>query len=118
MATFAFTGASVTIATIDLSTHVASCAIEVNADELDDSAMGDSFRSRISGLKDWSLGLTFHQDYDDSEVDSTIFALVGTVVAVVILPASGGLGLNNPSYSGSVLVSQYQPIAGSVGDLG
>jgi len=50
-------------------------------------------------------------------LDSIIHPLIGTVVAVVILPTSSAVGASNPSYSFSCLVSGYSPFASSVGDL-
>lgn len=117
MATFAFTDASVVINGTDLSDHVRQVTLSVQADELDDTAMGDTFRSRIGGLKDWSVSLEFNSDFAASEVDATLWPLLGTVTTITIKPTSGSVSATNPSYSGSVLVSQVNPIGGSVGDL-
>jgi len=64
MATFAFTDAYVSINSVDLSDHVRSVTINVEAEDLEDTAMGSTFRSRIGGLKDWSLDIEFNQDFD------------------------------------------------------
>lgn len=117
MATFAFTDASVVINSVDLSDHVRSVTINVEAEDLEDTAMGDAFRSRIGGLKDWSVDIEFNQDFASSEVDATIWPLLGTTTTITIRPTSSPVGPTNPSYSGSVLVSEYNPLDGSVGDL-
>lgn len=117
MATFAFTDASVTVNSVDLSDHVRQVTLNVSAAELDDTAMGDTFRSRIGGLKDWSVTIEFNQDYAASEVDATLWPLLGTTTTVVVKPTSSAVSATNPSYSGSVLVSGYNPVGGSVGDL-
>lgn len=117
MATFAFTDASVVVDGTDLSDHVRQVSLTVSADELDDTAMGDTYRSRIGGLKDWSVTLEFNSDFAASEVDATLFPLLGDAVTVTIKPTSAAVGATNPSYSGSVLVSQANPIGNSVGDL-
>lgn len=117
MASFAFTDASVVINSVDLSDHVRSVTLNVEAEDLEDTAMGDTFRSRIGGLKDWSIDLEFNQDFAASEIDATIFPILGTVVTVTVKPTSSAVGATNPSYSGSVLISEYNPLDGSVGDL-
>lgn len=117
MAEFAFTDASVVVDGTDLSDKVRQVTLSVSADELDTTAMGDTYRSRIGGLKDWSVGLEFNSDFAASEVDATLFPLLGTVVTITIKPTSSAVGATNPSYSGSVLVSQANPIGNSVGDL-
>lgn len=117
MASFAFTDASVVINAVDLSDHVRSVTLNVEAEDLEDTAMGDTFRSRIGGLKDWSIDIEFNQDFAASEIDATIFPILGTVVTVTVKPTSSAVSATNPSYSGSVLVSEYNPLDGSVGDL-
>ncbi|HEX6968961.1 MAG TPA: radical SAM protein [Micromonosporaceae bacterium] len=117
MATFAFTDASVVVNSVDLSDHVRQVTLNVSADELDDTAMGDTFRSRIGGLKDWSVTLEFNNDFAASEVDATLWPLLGTTTTITIKPTSGSVSATNPSYSGPVLVSQVNPLGGSVGDL-
>jgi len=117
VASFAFTDASVTINSVDLSDHVRSVTLNIEAEDLEDTAMGDTFRSRIGGLKDWSIDIEFNQDFAASEVDATIFPLLGTVVAVEVRPTSSSVSSTNPKFSGNVLVSEYNPLDGSVGDL-
>lgn len=117
MATFSFVDASVVINSVDLSDHVRQVTLNVQADQLDDTAMGDTFRSRIGGLKDWSVTVEFNNDFAASEVDATLWPLLGTTTTITVKPTSAAVGATNPSYSGSVLVSQVQPLGNSVGDL-
>ncbi len=117
MASFAFTNAFVSVNAVDLSTFVRSVTLNVEAEDLEDTAMGDTFRSRIGGLKDWSVDLEFNQDFAASAVDVSIFSLLGTVVAVIVKPVNAAVAVTNPQYSGNVLVSEYNPLDGSVGDL-
>lgn len=117
MATFAFTDASVVINSVDLSNDTRSVTLNVTGDELDDTAMGDTFRSRIGGLKDWSVSLEFNSDFAASQVDATLFPLLNTTTTITIKPTSAAVSATNPSYSGSVLVSQANPLGNSVGDL-
>jgi hypothetical protein len=63
MATFVLTDASVVINSVDLSDRVSSVTLSVEVDEQEDTAMGDTYRSRIGGLRDWSVDIEFHQDF-------------------------------------------------------
>lgn len=117
MATFHFNDASVVINSVDLSDHVRQVSLTVSADDLDDTAMGDDFMSRIGGMKDWSISLEFNQDFAASEVDATVWPLLGTTTTVTVKPTSAAVSSTNPSYSGDVLVTDYSPLDNSVGDL-
>lgn len=117
MASFTLTDAKVTVNSVDLSTYVRQVTLNVQADEQDDTAMGDTFRSRIGGLKDWSVSLEFNQDFAAGAVDATLWPLLGTTTVVTVKATSAANSATNPQYSGSVLVSQVNPIATGVGDL-
>lgn len=117
MATFAFTDARVELNSVNLSTFVKSVTLEVSADELDDTAMGDTFRSRIGGLKDWNVQLEFNSDFAASAVDVTIFPLLGTTTTIKVRPTTSAISATNPEFSGSVLISQANPVGNAVGDL-
>lgn len=117
MATFAFTDARVEVNSVDLSDFVKAVTLEISADELDDTAMGDTYRSRIGGLKDWNVQLEFNSDFAASAVDVTLFPLLGTTTTIKIRPTASAISTTNPEYSGSVLVSQHNPVGNTVGDL-
>ena len=117
MASFAFIDAVVTVNSVALTGFVRSATITTSADELDDTAMGDTYRSRIGGLKDWSVSVEFNSDFAAAAVDVTLWALLGTTTTVTVKPTTAGPGATNPNYSGPVLVSQVNPIGNSVGDL-
>jgi hypothetical protein len=107
----------ITVGTAILSTSLASVTLDITADEVETTAFGSSYRTRIGGLKDASVSLDFHQDFGAGAIDSLLFPLLGSTVAVKIVPTSGTVTASNPEYSMSCLVTQYQPFAGAVGDL-
>lgn len=117
MAKFVATDYDITISGVDLSTSIAAVTLDVTAEEQDTTAFGATYRTRIAGLKDGSLSLDFHQDFGAASVDATLFPLLGSAVAFVIKPTSGTVSATNPTYSGTAVVTQYQPFASSVGDL-
>lgn len=117
MATFVLTDADVTVNSVNLSDWVTSVTLSIEVDDQEDTAMGDTYRSRVGGLKEWTLDIDFNADFGSSAVDQTVWPLLGTSTAVTVKPTSGTTSATNPSYSGNVLVTEYSPIDGDVGDL-
>lgn len=117
MAKFVLTDASVVINSVDLSDHVSSVTLDITADEIMTTSMGSTFQSRTGGLKSGTLSIEFQQDFAASEVDATMFPLLGTTTAFVVKPTSASVAATNPSYSGSILINQHIPLANGVGEL-
>jgi hypothetical protein len=121
MGKFVLTSVTTSINGTDFTDHLAAVTIDLSSDEVDTTAFGGSgFRTRVGGLKDGSITLSFHNDFGTSgseAVDSTIWSLFNTAATVVVRPTSGSVSASNPSYTGVFLVSQVNPISGSVGDL-
>jgi hypothetical protein len=102
----------------DLSSSLAGASLEITVEEIDKTSLGSQgWREVAAGLKSGSVTLNFLQDFGAGSVDATLFPLLGTEGTVVIRPASGTVSATNPAYSATVLVSQYMPITGAVGDL-
>lgn len=119
MAAFVSTDAFVSINGVDLSAFVRSVTLNYSADLQEDTSMGDSTRTRIGGLKDWSVDVTFKQDFDSGSVDGTLFSLVGgSAVTIIVRPdKSDGVSTTNPNYTGSCILESYNPVDNAVGDL-
>ena len=117
MAKFVLTDASVLLNSVNLSDHVASVTLDITAEEILTTSMGETFQSRTGGLKSGQLSIEFQQDFAASGVDATLFPLLGSTTAFVVKPTSGSVSSTNPSYSGSVLVNQHIPVANAVGEL-
>lgn len=117
MAKFVATDYDITIGGTDFSASLAAVTLDVSADEQETTAFGDSFRSRIGGLKDASVSLDFHQDFGAASVDATLWPLLGGTAQIVVKPTSSSVSATNPSYTFTALVTQYQPFASNVGDL-
>lgn len=116
MATFVLTDAVITVDGTDLSDHGNQVSISYEAEAQDDTVFGDDTRSNAGGLKNWSMDVTFLQDFAASEVDATLFPLVGTTVTVAVRATSSAIGATNPSYTGTGLIQSYSPFGNSVGD--
>ena len=108
---------AITINAVNLSNHVTSVTFSEIADELETTAFGQSFRSRIGGLKDGSLDVDFNQDFAASNVQATIRTLLGTVTVITLKPTSAAVSATNPSYTFSVLVTEWPTFGNAVGEL-
>jgi hypothetical protein len=117
MAKFAATDYKVTVNGTNLSTNLNSVELSIEADDLETTAFGGEWRTRIGGLKTGSVTLSFLQDFGAGSVDATLFPLFNTLATVVIVPTSGTITATNPSYTAVALVNQYMPFASSVGDI-
>lgn len=117
MAKFVATDYAVTINGTDFSTSLASVELTVESDDVETTAFGGEWRTRVGGLKQASVTLEFHQDFGAASVDATLFPLLNTIATVVVKPTSASASATNPSYTATCLVNQYQPFASSVGDL-
>jgi hypothetical protein len=117
MAKFYAQDYKITIGTTVLSDSIASVTLDITADEVETTAFGSTYRTRIGGLKDASVSFDFHQDFGAGSVDALLFPLMGSTVAVKIAPTSGTVTATNPEYRFTALCTQYQPYAGAVGDL-
>ena len=116
---FTLTDAFVQIDGTDLSSQVQAVTLNVNVELPDSTTMGATSRERINGLLEWSVDVTFKQNFAAGSVDAIISDLVGSsAIPITVRPdASTAVGATNPNYTGQVILETYQPIQGSVGDL-
>lgn len=111
------TDAYVALGGTEYSDHVRSVTLEYSAELLDDTAMGDTTRSRTGGLKDWSVTIEFYQDFADNDIDETLFGLVGTTTTVAVRPDNTTISATNPEYTGTAILESAPPLGGAVGEL-
>jgi len=117
MARIVLTNAVVKINSVDLSDHVASVELAQEVEEVETTAFGDSARTRTGGLANNSLSLDFHQDFASASVDDTLNALVGGTAPFEILPNGTAVSATNPKYTGTVLLTEWTPVSGAIGEL-
>lgn len=115
MASFVLTDAYISIGGTDYSDNCREIKISTSVDIVENTAMGASWKTRLPSLKDFSLDITFNQDHANSGIDDALWALFGTSVAVEIRPTSASVGSSNPKWTGNAILSEYQPVGGSVG---
>ena len=117
MATLVYTNAKFEVNGVDLSDHASEVSLNYASEMQDETAMGDDTRIRKDGLKDWSVDVTFHQDFAANKVDATLFSVVGTTVCVELRPQNICSTTLNPIFSGIAVLESYNPQGGSVGAL-
>lgn len=117
MAKFVATDMAVVLNGVDLSDHVASVDFQAGVDEVESTAFGAGGHEYVGGLVNGQVSIDWHQDYDDASVYHTIEPLVGTLTSIVVYPNGTTVGTANPQASATILVSDWNPISGQVGDL-
>lgn len=117
MARFVLTDVRVKVNNVDLTDHVASVTLTSEYEDVETTSFGSSARTRIAGLVDNSIELEFHQDFASNNVDATIAPLVGGTCSFEVIPNGTAVSATNPRYGGTVLVTEWSPVDGSIGDL-
>ena len=117
MAKIVLTDAKVTINSVVLSDHISSITIDTKDDIVETTAFGSSAKTRVAGLQDNSVTLDFMQDFASANVEATIYPLIGTTTTIVVQPTSSAASTTNPTYTFSALVSEWQPLKGTIGSL-
>lgn len=118
MAQLVLTDASITVNSVDLSDRANSVELNFEIDSVEITAFGNTGHSFTGGLQNNSCTIEFMQDFAASEVEATVYALVGTQTTVVIKPTSGAVSATNPSYTlANAFLASHTPVAGAVGEL-
>jgi hypothetical protein len=119
LAKYVVTGNKVTINGTDLSSSVARAEIAMNVADVDVTDFGSAgYTELIGGLKSGTVSIDFHQDYASGSVEATIFPLLGSIATAVIIAGNGTAASSaTPAYTATVLVNNWNPVSGAVGDL-
>ena len=118
MAVLVLKDASITVNSVDLSDKSNSVTLNYEIDSVEVTAFGDAGHQFTGGLQNVSCNIEFMQDFAASNVEATIYPLVGTTTTVEIKPTSGAVSATNPSYTISdAFLASHQPVSGAVGEL-
>ncbi len=103
---------------VNLSDHIKAATITAEADQLDSTAMGDSWREFTGGLKSGTLTIEIMDDFADNSIDETLWSAfnTGTAVAVAVKPVNDTISATNPEYQFNVLPNQWN-VGGTLGEL-
>ena len=117
MAKLVLTNATVSLNSSDISSSVAAITLSTSAAEVPTTNFGSGGAvTRVAGLIDNSVTLSMHNDYN--AIDGLIFPLIGsTAVTMVIKASTAAVSTANPSYTFSVLCTEWTPVNGAVGEL-
>jgi hypothetical protein len=104
---------------VDRTASVSKADLDDKFEEKDTTTYGSgSAKELLAGLESGSIGITFKNDYAASALDSAMWALRRSIVAFKIRPTSSAIvSTANPQYGGNILISNWKPISGSVGDV-
>jgi tail tube protein len=101
----------------DLSANTTKAEIAVEVEEKDVTTYGSGgWKEVLGGLKSGTLAIEFKQDFAASALDSIMWPLLGTVVPFEVRASNAVVGTSNPKYTGNIMIKQWNPITGSVGD--
>lgn len=119
MAKYVVTDPVVVFAGSTVTTSTAAVTINLEADDVETTAFGATggYRTRIGGLKQGTVDFEFHQDFASGAIDSLFSTNFGGTAAVKVRPAGTALSSTSPEFQFDVLVTQWNPIQSSVGDL-
>jgi hypothetical protein len=122
MARLVLTDAYVVLASTDISAYVTSVTLSSTLDVVETTSMGSTSRTRVAGLRDNQVTLEFNQDFASGALETLIYpsdatSKIGTAVAMEIRPTSAAASTTNPKYSFSALITEWQSVSGSVGEL-
>ena len=117
MAKRVLTNAFFSVNAVDLSSRVRQVTVNYEGDAVEDTTMGAGTHTFLGGLKNYSIEVTFAQDFAASNVDATMFGLIGTAVAVEVRGDTAARSSTNPGYNATMLVQSYNPFGTAVGAL-
>ena len=116
--------------THSIGEYIASVTINTPEDVVETTAFGPvGARTRTSGLKDHSIALEFHNDFASGAMEQVIAGIgIGQLANIIIKPTSSAVSATNPAYkadnsgsgaskAGQVLVAEWTPLNGAVGEL-
>lgn len=102
----------------DISSYIKKGEATFSVEPQDVTTYGSAgWKEELGGLKSGELALSYLNDVAAAALDSIMWALLGTVVTFEVRVANTGRSTSNPAYTGSVLVKEWKPIGGGVGDV-
>ena len=118
MAAIVLTNAHITINSVVLSTLSNNVTVTYEQDAVENTGFGGTGHTFQGGLQNNTIDISFMQDFAASQVEATVYGLVGTTTTVIVRPNGATTSATNPSYTltGCYLAS-HTPVAGNVGEL-
>lgn len=107
------------VAGVNFSDHVSSVEVSLKKASIDTTNFSGGGKEQVAGLKDDEFTVNFQQDFAAAEVDATLYPLYNneTEFPVKVRPYAGAKSTENPEYTGTCILLEYQPLSGKVGEL-
>lgn len=97
-----------------ITSFVNTVSLNRELDVVDITAMTDTVANAITGVERSTLNLELYNDFAASSVNSLFEDALGSKLNIKLVPVSGTVTATNPSYTMSVLISNWTPINGSI----
>jgi hypothetical protein len=118
MAKLVLTDASISINSVALGDHANNVSINYEIDSVETTSFGSTGHTFVGGLQNLTVDITLMQDYAATNVEATIYPLVGTITTLLIKASSAATSATNPLYTiNGAYLGSHTPVAGGVGEL-
>jgi len=83
--------------------EIRSYSLEETADTVEDTSMGDSYRSFKTTLKGWSGSVDVF--WDETDTNGQVALVVGAEVTISVFPEGASAGVSEKYYTGTAIVT-------------
>jgi hypothetical protein len=91
--------------------------LSTSVNELETTTFGNTAVRRVAGLRDSTVAIDFLQDFSASQVEATLYPLIGSTTQVVVRSNGSVTSATNPSYTFNALITEWMPLDAQVGEL-
>lgn len=120
MPAMVLTAAYVAINGVDISGYCKKVELTTNVEKKDTTTFSQlGWKRLLGGLRSGQLAVTLINDMLDDDLDEDMYALYAgsATVTFEVRAVNTTFGVSNPKYTGKVLIDQWKPISGGVGDV-
>ncbi|GIH69441.1 phage tail protein [Sphaerimonospora thailandensis] len=120
MAKMVLLASYVSIAGNDLSDHCNKIELSAEVEDKDVTTFKSlGWQELLGGLASGELAVTLQQDYAAAQIDAIMWPLfLGRVpVDFEVRADQAAASASNPKWTGKVLIKEWKPLAGAVGDV-
>ena len=118
MAQLVLTNAEITVNSVALSDRANSVTLTYEIDSVESTTFGSGGHTFVGGLQNITVDIEFMQDFAATEVEATVFPLVGTQTEVTIKPTANTVAADNQLYTVSnTFLAAHTPVAAAVGEM-
>ena len=107
--------AKIQIATFDFGNLARSCTITYNFPTQETTGFGDTSKTFVFDISEWSVSIDFFDDFIDNGLNELMFGWGGTIQAFKARKADTAIGPTNPEFQGNVLITSVPIFQAGVG---